>query len=194
MGIKDNFDREIRDAEKQRRGQERKEKWARREKKFWRTFLFTEDGKPKSGLGIYTFSLSFVFLAVYVAAFYLVTEGLTPLMEAWPAKLANLLQSVAAGLIGAAVCWAVHRVSRDKRLALGSFLWLAAYAVLVFVSMLIILRGTGAIPAFLVFFGWFVLIPLVLGLLTAWLLYRRDWQPPQSGQDEPDWKKYTRRR
>lgn len=194
MAKQDDFDRQIRDAEKQRRSEERKKTWEKREKKFWRTFLFTEEGRPKSGFGIYTFCLSFVFLAFYVLGFHLVTEYLTGPMAGWPAKLANLCQAVLAGLFGAALVWVCHKLLGDKRLALGGHLWLALYAAVVLIAMLIILRGSGASGAFLTFYGWFVVIPLCLGLLAAYLMYRHDHRPPDPGPGpEEPWKKYVRR-
>lgn len=194
MAKRDDLQRTIRDAEKERRSEERKKAWEKRERKFWRTFLFTEEGKPKSGFGIYTFCLSFVFLAFYVLTFHLVTEYLTGPMEGWPVKLANLAQSLLAGLLGLALVWPVHRLSSDKRLALGGHLWLALYAAAVLAAMLIILRGSGATGAFLTFYGWFVAIPLCLGLLGTYLMYRRDYRPPDPGPGPEElWKKYVRR-
>ena len=173
MAKQDDFDRQIRDAERERDRQARKEKWDKREKKFWRTFLFTEEGKPKSGFGIYTFCLSFVFLAFYVLGFHLVTEYLTGPMAGWPVKLSNLCQATLAGLFGVALTWVCHRLFSDKLFAL---------------------RGTGAAGAFLTFYGWFVVIPLCLGLLAAYFMYQRDYRPPAKPEAEPAWRKYTKRR
>ena len=194
MAKQDDFDRQIYDAEKDRRSEERKKKWEKREKKFWRTFLFTEDGKPKSGFGIYTFCLSFVYLAFYMVGFQLVTEYLTGPMAGWPVKLANLCQALLAGLFGVALVWVVHKLLSDKRLALGGHLWLAVYAVAVLIYMLFALRGTGATGAFLTFYGWFVIIPLCLGLGASYWMYRRDWRPQERKAEEPAWRKYTKRR
>ena len=194
MAKQDNFDRQIEAAEKERRSEERKKTWEKREKKFWRTFLFTEEGKPKSGFGIYTFCLSFVFLAFYILGFHLVTEYLTGPMAGWPVKLANLCQAALAGLFGTALTWVCHKLLSDKRLALGGHMWLAAYAVAVLIYMLFALRGTGAIGAFLTFYGWFVVIPLCLGLGCAYAMYRRDYRPPVKPEPEPEWRKYTKRR
>ena len=194
MAKQDNFDRQIEAAEKERRSEERKKTWEKREKKFWRTFLFTEEGKPKSGFGIYTFCLSFVFLAFYILGFHLVTEYLTGPMAGWPVKLANLCQAALAGLFGTALTWVCHKLLSDKRLALGGHMWLAAYAVAVLIYMLFALRGTGAIGAFLTFYGWFVVIPLCLGLGCTYAMYRRDYRPPVKPEPEPEWRKYTKRR
>lgn len=185
---------QLEDAEKEQRRKVRKEKWARREKNFWKAFLFTEDGKPKSGLMVYTFCLSFVFLAIYMAAFYYAIEWLTPVMSEWPVFLSNLLQSLAASAVGLLVGWVLHRVLTDKRLIFGSHLWLALYAVAVFITMLIMLRGTGGIPAFLTFFSWFVAIPVAVGLAATYLMYRKDYVAPSSKDEPPEWRKYTQRR
>ena len=50
MDHQDDFYQQVRDIDKQRSRAQRKEKWEKREKSFWKAFLFTEDGKPKSGL------------------------------------------------------------------------------------------------------------------------------------------------
>ncbi len=193
MASQDNFDRQIRDAERDRDRQARREKWAKREKKFFRTFLFTEDGKPKSSFGIYTFCLSFVFLAADMVIYGLVIDALTPLMS-WPPMVSNLVQALAATVLTLVIPLAVHWLGKDKRLAFGSYLWLALYAVVVVIAMAVFLRGTGAMGAFLVFFGWFVAIPLAAGLAVTGLLCRRDHHPPEPAQEDKPWKKYTDRR
>lgn len=193
MDNKDRFYRRISEVEKEQRRKERKEKWEKRERSFWKAFLFTEDGKPKSGLMVYTFFLSVALLLVYLFAFNYIIEGLTPVMAGLPVFASNLLQSLLAGAVILLVAFVLHRVMKDKRLMFGAYLWLAVYAAAVLVTMLILLRGTGAEPEFLVFFVWFVLIPLVLGLAVTYVLYRKDYVPEDPDQ-EPDWKKYIKRR
>lgn len=191
---KNNINWQMQDAQKEQRRKDRKEKWEKRGESFWKAFLFTENGKPKSGLILYTFCLSFVFLAIYTAAFYYSIEWLTPVMSGLPVFLSNLIQSLAASAVGLLAGWLLHLVLTDKRLVFGSHLWLALYAAAVCVTMLIMLRGTGGIPAFLTFYAWFVLIPLAVGLVVTYLMYRKDYVAPSSQQDVPDWKKYTQRR
>ena len=193
MEYNNDFQRQIDDAERERRKKERKEKWARREKSFWKAFLFTEDGKPKSGLMVYTFCLSIVFVLLYIGVFNLVITWLSPVTAEWPVFAGNLVQSLAAGAVGVLAALILHRVFSDKRLMLGTYLWLGAYAVLVCVSMLFMLGDREAFAAFLHFFAWFVAVPVILGLIVAYLLYRRDYVPPKREEDQP-WKKFTQRR
>lgn len=185
--------RQIDQAERERQKKARKEKWAKREKSFWKAFLFTEDGKPKSGLMVYTFCLSLVYVLLYVAAFNFSIEWLTPVTASWPALAGNLLQSLAAGGALALVSLVLHRLFADKRLMFGCHLWLACYALLVCVSMLFLLGDREAFGAFLHFFFWFILLPVSLGLAVTFLLYRRDYVPPKREEEQP-WKKYTQRR
>ena len=193
MGNND-FNWKLEDAEKEQRRKARKEKWAQREKNFWKVFLFTEDGKPKSGLMVYTFCLSFVFLAIYMAAFHYAIEWLTPVLSGLPVFFSNLIQSLSASVAGLLIGFLLHRVLTDKRLVFGSYLWLALYAVAVCVTMIILLREAEAISLFLTFYSWFVLIPLVLGLAVTYLLYRKDYVAPSPEEEVPAWRKYTQRR
>lgn len=193
MDYNNDFERQIEDAERERRKKERKEKWAKREKNFWKAFLFTEDGKPKSGLMVYTFCLSIVFVLLYIGAFNLIINWLSPVTAEWPVFAGNLVQSLAAGVVGVLAALILHRIFSEKRLMLGTYLWLAGYILLVSVSMIFMLGDWEAFVAFLHFFAWFAAIPVALGLIVSYFLYRRDYVPPKREEDQP-WKKFTQRR
>ena len=193
MDYNNDFERQIEDAERERRKKERKGKWAKREKNFWKAFLFTEDGKPKSGLMVYTFCLSIVFVLLYIGAFNLIINWLSPVTAEWPVFAGNLVQSLAAGVVGVLVTLILQRIFSEKRLMLGTYLWLAGYILLVSVSMIFMLGDWEAFVAFLHFFAWFAVIPVILGLIVSYFLYRRDYVPPKREEDQP-WKKFIQRR
>ena len=193
MDYNNDFERQIEDAERERQKKERKEKWAKREKSFWKAFLFTEDGKPKSGLMVYTFCLSIVFVLLYIGAFNLIINWLSPVTAEWPVFAGNLVQSLAAGVVGVLAALILHRIFSEKRLMLGTYLWLVGYILLVSVSMIFMLGDWEAFVAFLHFFAWFAAIPVALGLIVSYFLYRRDSVPPKREEDQP-WKKFTQRR
>jgi len=160
--------------------------------RFWESFLFTENGKPKSSLMIYTFCLSFVFLAVYVVCFLLMISLLTNSLSSLPAFVSNALVGILASAIGVFICCIPHRFMQDKRLVFGAHLWLLLYAIASLIAMLIMLAGE-ATNVLLVFFGWFVAIPLAVSLPVTAYLYRRD-HHPKTAEPEPEWKKYVNRR
>lgn len=194
MSWSDDISGYAREAQKEERRKERKAKWAKREKSFWKAFLFTKDGKPKSGLLIYTFCLSFLFIGLYILTFFYFIDWLTPILESFSSVLSNLAVSAAVSAIGILAGALLHRFLRDKRLFFGTYLWLTVYLTTVLITMLVMLRGTGGTEAFLNFFLWFMVIPVLSGLLVSFLLFRKDYHP-EAQQAEPEpWKKYTQRR
>lgn len=174
-----------------------KEREARRQARadsFWGAFRFTENGRPKSGFGVYTFSLSLVYAAVYFGGYEAAIRLLTGPTAALPAWAANLLIALLASAVGAALCCLPHRFFSDKRLVFGAHLWLCAYALAVLVIMLAMLGFSEGYVNFLVFFGWFILPPVGLGTLVSALLFRRSRAASLPPADEPEWKQYVNRR
>lgn len=182
------------EAKRAEKNKARKEKLQKLEKSFWRSFLLTEDGKPKSGLLIYTFCLSFVFLGIYIVAFWMVIEELSDPLASLPPVLGNLIQSVLVGVAASALSGLMHILLPDKRLAFGTHLWLALYVVASVITLAILLREAELIGTMLMFALWFAVIPPAMGLTVTYLLYRRDYVPPRQVEEKPEWTKYTQRR
>jgi len=166
----------------------------RRAERFWNTFLFTENGRPKSGFGVYTFSLSIVFAVVYALCYEGAIRLLTDVTASWPVWCGNLSIAFTASAVGAAVCCLPQRFLRDRRLVLGGHLWLVLYAAVVLVAMLVILRFGERTVAFLYAYGWFAAPPVAVGTIASFLLYRRGGKSSGPPQTEPEWKKYVYRR
>ena len=184
---------ETRDLERENRRQQRQKKWDERARSFWRAFLFTEDGKPKSGFLVYTFSLSIVFIALLLIGFHYIVDWLSPLTESWPVALGNLFASLCVSAAVLLVGYVLHRLLSDKRLMLGTYLWLLLYLVASVITMALLLREWETMRVFLHFVLWFAAIPVGLGLVLFTLLYRRDHHAPAPVEEEPAWKKYVRR-
>lgn len=183
----------IGDLERENRRRARQKKWEERSKHFWRTFLFTENGKPKSGFLIYTFCLSAVFIALHLIAFTYIVDWLALLTESWPVALGNLFASLCVSAAVLLVGYVLHRLLSDKRLMLGTYLWLLLYLVASVITMALLLRDWETMRVFLHFVLWFAAIPVGLGLVLFTLLYRRDHHAPAPVEEEPAWKKYVRR-
>lgn len=185
--------RETRELERESRRQQRQKKWDERARSFWKTFLFTENGKPKSGFLVYTFSLSIVFIALLLIGFNFIVDWLSPLTASWPVTLGNLFASLCVSAAVLLIGAVLHRLLSDKRLMLGTYLWLLLYLVASVITMALLLRDWETLRVFLHFVLWFAAIPVGLGLVLFTLLYRRDRPAPAPVEEEPAWKKYVRR-
>ena len=190
---KNQVSRETRELERENRRQQRQKKWDERARSFWKAFLFTENGKPKSGFLVYTFSLSLVFIALLLIGFNFIVDWLSPLTASWPVALGNLFASLCVSAAVLLIGSVLHRLLGDKRLMLGTYLWLLLYLVASVITMALLLRDWETLRVFLHFVLWFAAIPVGLGLLLFYLLYRRDYRAPVPVQEEPAWKKYVRR-
>jgi len=173
---------------------EREERRANRAESFWEAFRFTENGKPKSSLIIYTFSLSLLFTGVYILCYEGAIRLLTEPLSSLPAWASNLVIALLSSAVGCALCCLPHRFFGDKRLVFGGHLWLCGYAAAVLLIMLILIGPGEGFLSFLVFFCWFVLPPTALGTLVSALLFRRDHVKKEALAPEPEWKKYVNRR
>ncbi len=161
--------------------------------KFFGAFAFTENGRPKSGFFVYTFFLSIAFILVYVFIFGIALDYLPEPLSIFQTWASNLIISLLVGIVGTAICCIFHHFFKDKRMVFVSFVWIAVYAVVILITMLIMLKGE-SMDVVLTFMGWFVFIPLAIGLLVSGYLMKRDWHPEPPREEVPEWKKYVNRR
>lgn len=163
----------------------------KQEHPFLSAFLFTENGKPKSSFLIYTFCLSIVYVAVYVFVMSNAIVLLVPRLDRLVSPTVdNLIVSLTAGIVGAAICCAPHFLFRDKRLVFGTHAWLALYVVAGTVCICIMARTLD----FLEVIWWLAALPAAIGLAMSYILFRRDYHPEPEKEPEPEWKKYVNRR
>lgn len=161
------------DFEKELRRAEREKEQARRVESFWDAFRLTENGHVKSTLLLNSFCLSILFLAVYGAAFFLLTDPI----HAWLALAPRAVENLVSALL--------PRPDRDSNLradptdrhpqtVLAAYGWLLLLALASLVTMLLLLRGdSGASVLFLQLFGMMVPVPLLMGFGSSWWLLRR---------------------
>ncbi|MBQ6465945.1 MAG: hypothetical protein IJJ43_06730 [Oscillospiraceae bacterium] len=194
MSEQDELFRQERAREQEKARRERQKKRDERSKRFWSTFLFTENGKPKSGFLVYTFCLSIVFIALYILAFRFVIDLLAPLTASWPTFWGNLLGSLSVSVAVLAVAALLHRVFSDKRLMFGTYLWLCVYVLAAIIYMAFFLRDAGTMREFMLFALWFAILPVVLGTVLFFFFCKRDHHPKAPVAEEPEWKKYVHRR
>ena len=194
MNHQEELFRQEREREQEKKRQERQKKRDERSKSFWSTFLFTENGKPKSGFIVYTFCLSVVFIALHILA-YNVIDLLQPLTARWPVFWGNLFGSLCFTAPVLLIGTVLHRLFSDKRLMFGTYIWLLLYLVAALITLSVYMHDTDDLLDFILYLAlWFAIIPVVLGDVLFFFLCRRDHHPKPSTEEEPEWKKYVHRR
>ncbi len=164
-----------------------KEKWTRRGKKFLGIFAFTENGKPKSSLLIYTFCLSFVFVVLLIVAFWFLSEAQNAYLTALPVFWTNLAVSLGMSAFCMLTGYIMHHFMKDKRLLFVTYVWLAVYDVVTIIAQAIMLASEpGGFGIFMTFFVWVAIIPVICGLFFFYWLFKRDYKPPvEPGPTDP---------
>lgn len=194
MNLQDELYRQERAREQERKRQDRRKKREERSKSFWSTFLFTENGKPKSGFIVYTFSLSVVFIALHILAYHLI-DLLHPLTEHWPVIWGNLFDSLCISAPVLLIGYVLHRLFSDKRLMFGTYVWLLVYMAAALITLAVFMPDSADLLDFVLYLAvWFAIIPVALGVLLFFFLCRKDHHPKAPAEEEPEWKKYVHRR
>lgn len=154
--------------------EERARDRTKRSNRFWRSFLFTENGNVKSTLLLNSFCLSVVCIVVYLVAYFYLVDWLHPLVARQSIVVVNLVEALVPAVAGTAVCNLAWLISKEKRLLPATYLWLILMAVACFITMLVILGNDAqARNLFFHFFALFVPAPLVTGAGVSFFLYLR---------------------
>ena len=126
--------------------------------RFWRTLFLTEDGRPKSTVLLYSFALSFLFLAIYAAAYAFLLRPIQSLVlpgytELTPEEITefgrthastifwvNVLESILPGLIGSAVCCGISLFIKERAIPAGAYIWLVVFLVVILIALIFVSR------------------------------------------------------
>ena len=152
--------------------------------RFWSIFLFTKNGKVKNPLIIYSFSLSFVLLAVYGAAYWFLIDPVHHLFSGAPAWLTGLAESLIPALAGSALLLLLQKATGNRVYIPAAYVWLLLYATVVIAWMLLTVPSGEDRAFFLDLFARVIPAPLILGGIPSWLLYRK--QAGSRHQGPPD--------
>ncbi|HBR01432.1 MAG TPA: hypothetical protein DD738_02345 [Ruminiclostridium sp.] len=139
--------------------------------KFWGMFLPTKNGKLKSTLLINSFSVSLLFIAVYVSAYLLLIDPINSLVSGHISpKTVSFFESIVPALIGSAICCSFDFLCNDKRIVPFAYLWVFLYGFVLFVG---IRKGlqSDAVPIFLSLYRMVIVAPLIIGSLFCAFLH-----------------------
>lgn len=109
--------------------------------RFWSIFLFTKNGRVKSPLIIYSFSMSIVLIVIYTVAFTFLIDPLHLLFQASPAWLGDLIGSLLPALAGCALLCMLQKITDNKMFIPAAYVWLLLYAVFILAWMMLSLNA-----------------------------------------------------
>lgn len=142
-------------------------------RKFWQNLLIMDSGDLKKILSLSSMMLSFVLIFVYAAAYILLMPLLAKILGNAPVLLVNLAESLIPAILATGVIMLTWPLFRDKRVLPAAYLWMALFALVIFIGVMIRLRDDPAArQTFLYLFVWDAVPAILIGNAAAWLKYR----------------------
>ena len=139
--------------------------------------FLTENGKPKSALLIYSFSLALVFIIVFIASYMLLLEPLEMAFQARSVFVRNVVEYTVPAIIGCIPCLALSFAFKErKNMVPAAFTWLDVIVLIMFVTMAFMVDksdGATEYKMFLAIIGLPMLISAVLGTVGSQIIYWR---------------------
>ncbi len=139
--------------------------------------FLTENGKPKSALLIYSFSLALVFIVVFLASYMLLLEPLEIAFQARSVFVRNVVEYTIPAIIGCIPCLALSFAFKErKNMVAAAFTWLDVIVLIMFVTMAFMVDKSDwatEYGLFLTVVGLPMLISAVLGTVGSQVIYRR---------------------
>lgn len=133
-----------------------------KKRSLWELFSMVENGKPKNTFLLYSFALSFFFLAVYAFAYIALAGPVERMFAGVSMGLAAWMEALLPAAAATVVCALCQLAAKNKRLAAAAFIWLLLYAAVFFIIALFSFEKED-FPLFLNLFLQLTVFPLLLG-------------------------------
>ena len=158
-----------------------------------RVVFLTEEGKPKSTILIYSFSLSLLFIVVFLISYWLLLEPLEMALQKSPVVVRNIVEYTIPAVVGCIPCVALSFAFKERmNMVPAAFTWLCVIDLIMFVTMVFTVDMSDwatEYGLFLAIVGIPMLLSAVLGTVASQVVYRR-----RSKARELRMEKYSSRR
>lgn len=142
-----------------------------------RVVFLTEEGKPKSTLLIYSFSLSLLFIAVIMISYWVLLEPLEKTFASSPVWVRNLVEYTVPAIVGCIPCVALSFAFRERmNMVPAAFAWVLVIALISMVTMTFMVDPADwatEYKLFLAIAGIPMLLSSILGVAASQVVYRR---------------------
>ena len=142
-----------------------------------RVVFLTEEGKPKSTILIYSFSLSLLFIVVFLISYWMLLEPLEKALQSSSVVLRNIVEYTVPAIAGCIPCVALSFAFKVRmNMVPAAFTWLCVIDVIMFVTMAFMVDMSDwatEYGLFMAITGVPMLLSALLGTVASQVVYRR---------------------
>lgn len=142
-----------------------------------RVVFLTEEGKPKSTVLIYSFSLSLLFMVVFLVSYWLLLEPLEKALQSSSVVLRNIVEYTVPAIAGCIPCVALSFAFKVRmNMVPAAFTWLCVIDLIMIVTMVFMVDRTDwatEYGLFMAITGVPMLLSALLGTVASQVVYRR---------------------
>ena len=142
-----------------------------------RVVFLTEEGKPKSTVLIYSFSLSLLFIVVFLVSYWMLLEPLEKALQSSSVVLRNIVEYTIPAVVGCIPCVALSFAFKVRmNMVPAAFTWLCVIDVIMFVTMAFMVDMSDwatEYGLFMAITGVPLLLSALLGTVASQVVYRR---------------------
>ena len=142
-----------------------------------RVVFLTEEGKPKSTVLIYSFSLSLLFIVVFLISYWMLLEPLEKALQSSSVVLRNIVEYTIPAVVGCIPCVALSFAFKVRmNMVPAAFTWLCVIDVIMFVTMAFMVDMSDwatEYGLFMAITGVPMLLSALLGTVVSQVVYRR---------------------
>ena len=141
-----------------------------------RVVFLTEEGKPKSTLLIYSFSLSLLFIVVFLVSYWLLLEPLEMAFASRAVWVRNIVEYTVPAIVGCIPCVGLSFAFKEKmNMVPAAFAWMCGIALIALVTMVFMVDPADRAMEyglFLAIAGVPMVLSAVMGTVASQVVYR----------------------
>lgn len=143
----------------------------------FRAVFLAEDGKSKSTLLLYSFSLAIGFILVFIASYMFLLGPLEMALQSKSVLVRNIFEYTVPAIVGCIPCLALSYAFRLRmNMVPAAFIWIDIIVVILLITTALTAKGDDWVKGykfFLQVYGLPMLITAILGTTGSQIIYRK---------------------
>ena len=144
----------------------------------FKSIFFSEDGRPNSAVLLYSFCLSLLFVAIFVASYVILINVIEAFFQNSSVTVRNIFEYTLPAVIGCIPCLALSFVFKREKMSMVplAFIWMSAITRIMYVTMAFASdkgNWNTEYRMFLRVIGLPMLISSVLGIIGSQIIFRK---------------------